>query len=284
MFQFQHTAMATVFEIRGTCADATLARHAARTAFEVVDRLEQMLSRFIENSDISRINNLAAGESTIVGYETMQVLRLARVMHEETGAAFDPSIGTGFPRLELVPAEFRVIAHDAGVRLDLGAIGKGYAVDRMADVLEDWELPQVLVQAGLSSVLALDPPEGADGWPLTLSEPGPDGRVLVRMSARHCALGASGIQKGDHIIDGRDGPVGPARRAAWVSAPRGVLAGICARAGVEASAAAVADALSTAFMISAVEDIEAFCRRHPGLEAWGLHAALRHFPPHPPSE
>jgi len=60
--RFSHEAMATVFEIRGTCPDPDVARHAARAAFDVVDRLEQTLSRFIENSDISRINHLAAGE------------------------------------------------------------------------------------------------------------------------------------------------------------------------------------------------------------------------------
>ena len=279
MFQFQHKAMATVFEIRGTCADPDVARHATRAAFDVVDRLEQTLSRFIENSDISRVNHLAAGESTIVGFETMQCLLLARVMYDETAAAFDVSVGTGFTHLELVPEEFRVVARLDGVRLDLGAIGKGYAVDRMADVLEDWEVTRVLIQSGASSVLALDPPDGQNGWPLTLSDPGPDGRVMARLSVRQCALGASGIRKGDHIVNARSGTPVRSRSAAWVSAPREVLANLGKRgSGVEASAAAVADALSTAFMISHIEEIEACCRCHDGLEAWILEGSLMHLP------
>ena len=127
-----------------------------------MDRLEQQLSRFIENSDISRINHLSAGESTIVGYETMQCLQLARLMHAETGGAFDVSVGTGFESLELDSGEFRACGRsptgDGRLRLDLGAIGKGYAVDRMAEVLEDWEVDRVLIDAGYSSVLALEPP------------------------------------------------------------------------------------------------------------------------------
>jgi thiamine biosynthesis lipoprotein len=281
MFLHQHPAMATVFEIRGTHPDPDLARHAARAAFDVVDRLEQTLSRFVENSDISRINHLAAGESTIVGYETMQCLQLAQLMYAETAAAFDASIGTGFESLDLVPEEFRVVARAAGVHLDLGALGKGYAVDRMADVLEDWEVSRVLIHAGTSSVLALDPPPDEDGWPLTLSEPGQNGRVLARLSVRQWALGASGIRKGDHIVNARDGKPVRSRTAAWVSAPRRVLADLGRRAGVEASAAAVADALSTAFMISPVEEIEAYCRSHDGLEAWVLAGAFLHFPANP---
>ena len=110
MHRFQHTAMATQFEIRCTCPDSGYARQAARAAFDAVDRLEQQLSRFVENSDITRINHLSPGESTIVSYETMQCLQLASLIYAETGGAFDISLGTGFETLELVPAEFIVRA------------------------------------------------------------------------------------------------------------------------------------------------------------------------------
>jgi FAD:protein FMN transferase len=290
MFRFQHTAMATQFEIRCTHQDERYARHAARTAFEAVDRLEQQLSRFVENSDISRINKLSAGESTIVGYETMQCLQLAALMYGETGGAFDIAIGTGFESLELIPVEFLVIARPwhaearrakaaaEGVRLDLGAIGKGYAVDRVADVLEDWEVDHALIDAGCSSVLALEPPALQEDWALTLSEPGDTGTILARIGARQRALGASGTRKGGHIVNPRDLVAVRSRSAAWVSAPRSVLAGISLAAGVEASPAAVADALSTAFMIGAVDDIDSYCREHPGLEAWTLDGTLTRFP------
>jgi len=289
MYNFAHAAMAAEFEIHCTHPDEAYARQAARFAFGAVDRLERQLSRFAENSDISRINHLAAGESTRVGYETMQCLQLARLVWAETGGAFDVSIGTGFERLELMAGEFVVRAHADGVRLDLGAIGKGYAVDRVAEALEEWEVTEALIHAGRSSVLALEPPSGRDGWPLTLSMPGGgrgtgtgsgagSGAVFARMAARQRALGASGIQKGDHILDPRDRTPVQSREAAWVSAPRQVLAGIGRQAGVEGSAAAVADGLSTAFMISPAGEIDKYCQRHPGLEAWILQQGeLRHF-------
>jgi len=296
MCRFQHTAMATQFEIRCACPDGDYARQAARAAFDAVDRLEAQLSRFVENSDITRINHLSPGEFTIVSYETMQCLQLASLIFAETGGAFDISLGTGFETLELVPGEFIVSAlppspfglrrdgslelseRPAGVQLDLGAIGKGYAVDRVADVLEDWEIEQVLVDAGSSSVLALEPPAGAEDWPLTLSEPGGSGLILARIAARQRALGASGIRKGDHIVDPRHRAPVRSRAAAWVSAPRPILAAIGRQAGVEDSAAAIADALSTAFMVSPADEIDAYCERHAGLEAWILEATLTHFP------
>ena len=277
MPRFQHSAMATQFEIRSTHPDEHFARQAARTAFEAVDSLELQLSRFVENSDISRINHLSAGESTIVGYDTMQCLQLASLIHAETDGAFDVAIGTGFDNLVLFPAESVVLARADNVRLDLGAIGKGYAVDRVADTLEDWEVDRVLIDAGLSSVLALEPPPGQESWPLTLSEPGETGLVLAHLAARQRALGGSGIQKRDHILNPRDHTPVRTRSASWVSAPRAVLADISRQAGVDGSPTAAADALSTAFMINEVEDIDAYCRRYPGLEAWILEDGLRHF-------
>lgn len=277
MHVFQHTAMATLFEVRCTHPDAQHARQAARCGFEAVDRLEQQLSRFVEASDISRINHLSPGETTTVCYETMQCLLLARMMHLETRGAFDIARGTGFDRLVLEPDTFAVSVTATGVQLDLGAIGKGYAVDRLADVLEDWGVDQALIDAGRSSVLALEPPAGANGWPLTLSDPSAAGSVLVQLSVRQYVLGASGIRKGDHIWDGRLQAPARTRRAAWAAGPRGVLADLGRRGGVEASATAVADALSTAWMISPAGEIQAVCQRFAGLEARLLEGNLLHY-------
>jgi thiamine biosynthesis lipoprotein len=278
MLRFHHTAMAAQFDIRCAHPDERYARQAARMAFEAVDRLEQQLSRFVENSDISRINHLAAGEETKIGLETMECLRLARLVYDETGGACDPSIGTGFARLELIADAFAVRAGADGVQLDLGAIGKGYAVDRIAEVLEDWDVHEALVDAGYSSVLALEPPAGREDWPLTLSLPGEaDGAVFARIGARQRALGASGIRKGDHIHDPRTGTPVRARQAAWVSGSRDVLCGISRRAGLRPSPAALADALSTAFMIVPAEQIDQYCQTH-GIEAWILEGGVTHFP------
>ena len=214
-----------MFEVYAVHPDERYAAQAAQAAFALVDRLERELSRFLTNSDITRINHLAAGESTRVSSSTLECLVIARHMFDLTGGAFDVSIGTGLPSLELDADDFLVRATADGVRVDLGGIGKGYAVDLMAELLEEWGLERALVHGGFSSVLALEPPAGRDGWPLTLSDPAAPSRVLARLSMRQTALGASGVRKGDHIVDPRTGEPVRGRLAAWVALPRPETAG-----------------------------------------------------------
>lgn len=262
--RFSHAAMATVFEVHCVHADSRYVAQAAQAAFDLVDGLERDLSRFVANSDVCRINLLAVGESTRVSPSTMECLTIARHLYDLTDTSFDVSLGSGLAELELEMEELTVLARRDGVRLDLGGIGKGYAVDRMAHLLEEWGIPHALVHGGYSSVLAIDAPPGQDGWPLTLSAPG-SGLVLKRLSARFMALGASGLQKGGHILDPRNLRPVEDPSAAWVA-----LAADRGRRRQGQHPAAVADALSTAFMILGVEHVAAFCRHCPGLEAWLL--------------
>ncbi len=269
--RFSHEAMATVFEVFVVHDDGQYAAQAAHAAFDLVDRLERELSRFIPNSDIQRISHLAAGERTRVTPTTLECLVIARHMYELTGGAFDVSIGTGLPSLALDPETFEVRATTNGVRVDLGGVGKGYAVDLVAELLEEWGIGRALVHGGFSSVLALEPPPESDGWPLTLSDPAAPSRVLERLSVRQTALGASGIRKTDHIVDPRTGEPVRGRLAAWVTVPRPHAAReATARDGPRLAASAIADALTTAFMLLAPEEIEDLCARSPGVRAWML--------------
>jgi FAD:protein FMN transferase len=265
-----HEAMATVFEVHAVHPDKRYAAQAAHAAFDLVDRLEGELSRFRPNSDIGRINGLAAGESTGVSPSTMECLVIARHMFDLTEGAFDVSIGTGLQSLELDPERFVARATAVGVQIDLGGIGKGYAVDRMADLLEEWGLDRALVHGGVSSVLALEAPAGQAGWPLTLSDPASPSSVLASLSVRQTALGASGMRKAGHIVDPHSGEPARGRRAAWVAVPRPAASEPSAPAEREPRAATVTDALTTAFMLMRLEAIEALCNRTPGLEAWLL--------------
>jgi FAD:protein FMN transferase len=287
--RFSHEAMATVFEVYAVHSNEQYAAQAAQAAFQLTDRLERELSRFLPNSDIARVNHLAAGESLRVSPSTLECLVIARYVFDLTGGAFDISIGTGLPTLELDAGDCAVRATTNGVQVDLGGIGKGYAVDLMAELLEEWGLHHALVHGGFSSVLALEAPPGRNGWPLTLSDPVAPSRVLARLSVRQTALGASGLRQGDHIVEPRTGGPVRGRRAAWVAVPRPEMA----RNDEEPrmAAAAVTDALTTALMLLSSEEIEALCDRNPGLEAWVLpesaggrpgEADLLHFGgPHP---
>jgi thiamine biosynthesis lipoprotein len=255
--RFSHDAMNTTFEVRACHDDEGYASQAAHAAFELLDRLEQELSRFVPNSDVSRINDLGEGASARVSASTLECLLIARQLYELTAGAFDVSIGTGLESLELAPDEHAVRANAGGVRLDLGGIGKGFAVDRMAAVLEEWGIERALVHGGRSSVVALEPPPGEDGWTLTLRAGEAPAPVLQRLRARQRALSASGTRKREHILDPRTGqPV--ARGAVWIVLPRGLEGG--------RSPAAVAEGLSTAFMVLPEDAVAALCRSNPAIE------------------
>lgn len=275
MKRFSHEAMATTFEILVVHEDERYARQAAAAAFDEVDRLEDELSRFRENSDITRINNLPAHQPLQIGLDAFECLKLSIRMYAETYGAFDVTVGslvkcwrnkegmlrspspeelnlarlrTGANLLQLDEREHTVCLSAGGVHVDLGGIGKGYAVDRVAELLREWGIGTALVSGGYSSVLALDAPAGAVGWPLTLSDPADHKRILARPGLQRRALSGSGVQKGGHIISPRTGRPIEGRRAAWASAPD----------------AGTADALSTAFMIMSPDEIEQYCSLHPG--------------------
>ncbi len=274
MKRFSHEAMATTFEILVVHEDERYVRQAAAAAFNEVDRLEGELSRFRENSDITRINNLPAHQPLQVGLDAFECLRLSVRMYAETHGAFDVTVGSlvkcwrnedGTPRspspeelnlarlrtganlLHLDEQEHTVRLSAGGVHVDLGGIGKGCAVDRVAELLREWGIDTALVSGGYSSVLALDAPIGTNGWPLTLSDPADLKRILARPHLRARSLSGSGVQKGGHIISPRTGRPIEGRRAAWSSAPD----------------AGTADALSTAFMIMSPDEIERYCSLHP---------------------
>ncbi|MBN2593281.1 MAG: FAD:protein FMN transferase, partial [Sedimentisphaerales bacterium] len=282
MKRFSHEAMATTFELLIVHEDERYAGQAAVAAFDEVDRLERELSRFLENSDVTRINNLPANQPLQLGLDTFECLKIAVQVYAETNGTFDISIGTllkcwrnddGSPRnpspkeidiarmhtgtnlIKLNEAEHTIMLSASPVQVDLGGIGKGYAVDRVAELLRDWSIDVALISGGYSSVLALDAPPGKKGWPLTMTNPAPDkatagrpiGEILARPFLKNTALSGSGVQKGGHIIDPRTAEPVEGRRAAWSSAPD----------------AATADALSTAFMIMGPDEIEKYCIEHP---------------------
>lgn len=132
--------------------------------------------------------------------------------------------------------------------LDLGAVGKGYALNRAAEVLTAWDIDEFLVSAGGSTVLGC----GQKPWPVAVGggfEFFKPGKIYLK----NRALSGSGHEvKGEHIFDPRLGRSRSRHLAAWVSHPSPV----------------VADALSTAFMVMSLDEIESYCKARP--EVWTL--------------
>ncbi len=277
LFRFVHEAMNTQFEvlIPDTDADQTYASQAASAVFDELDRLENELSRFRSQSDIFRINRLKNGESTVVGLATLDCLLIAKAVHAETAGAFDISVGPfmnicrdsdgrlriphsdeeawarariGMGLFEIDEEERIVTVRADEMVLDLGAIGKGYALDQCAGLLGDWSIGNALLNAGDSSVLGLGTAPGGGGWTVTA---GNKGRREILLHDN--ALSGSGFHvKGAHLINPRTlRAMPPKPDRVWCLAPT----------------AALSDALSTAFMIMDRAEIEALCAAHEGVAA-----------------
>lgn len=272
LVKFSHRAMNAVFEIWIQHDDGSYAGRAARAAFNEADRLEQELSRFIDNSDVSRINLATVGDQIIVSPDTMACLVTAQEAYDLTGGAFDITIGplvqlwrqgdptsesiarllqvrTGKPfTLDEAALTVTVLRQDIGI--DLGGVGKGYAIDRMAGVLQEWGIRRVLLHGGASSVLAMEPPQGKPGWPIVLSNPHDPNEILARPEMANQALSCSGLQRGHHIINPATGQAVSDKRAVWL---------------LTTSSAAKADAMTTAFMVMPIDAIGRFAESHPEL-------------------
>jgi thiamine biosynthesis lipoprotein len=273
MKRFSHEAMATTYQVIIVHDDATYSRQAATAAFNEVDRLEAELSRFIENSDVARINNLPANKPLRLGLDTFKCLKISSRLYTETKGAFDITIGpllncwrnddgtdrtpsqeelelarqnTGTHLFKLNEDEHTIELMSGDIKIDLGGVGKGYAVDKVAELLREWSIDIALISGGYSSVLALDAPVDVKGWPLSLSNPANRKQILSRVFLHNRAISGSGIRKGPHIIDPRSMQPVSDKHAAWSSAPD----------------AATADALSTAFMIMIPDEIEQYCNNH----------------------
>jgi thiamine biosynthesis lipoprotein len=153
---------------------------------------------------------------------------------------------TGMQLLLLDESDYTVSVAASQITVDLGAFGKGFAVDRMVELLREWDVETAMVHAGFSSVYASGHLPDHSGWPVSISDPGGSAGILARVILCGQSLSGSGLQKGHHIIDPRSARPVTGKRATWALA----------------ADAATADALSTAFMVMSADEISDFCRRH----------------------
>lgn len=270
--------MACRFEVTLAAADRAFVP-AALTALDEIDRLEHELSVFIATSAISELNRNAADRAVAVPAGVAELLMDCQRVHRDTDGAFDLTTTPlsrcwGFlgreprvPQRAAIEEARRQVGFGAvhvssdppavafsrpGIEVNLGAVGKGYALDCAASVLRDSGVHHALLSAGGSSIVAMGG-RGA-GWVVDVVSPLRPGQPIATLSLRNAALGTSGageqfvVQDGrryGHVIDPRTG---------WPA--DGILS-----VSVVASSAARADALSTGFLVGGGRPGEAVLQR-----------------------
>jgi len=276
--RYNHEAMNTTFQIIFPPEfEKTKVENICAACFQLVDSLEQLLSKFIPNSDVSRIVDLDANEEEMVSFETLDLLNIAQEMYHKTEGCFDltmselmllwlddhkqlkkpppelvaaAKVRSGLDKLVILEDDIAVKVLVDQLQLDFGAIGKGYAVDQMVAMLQEYGIDCALVHGGFSTFYGFGQPADFVGWPLSFSHPKTN-KLLGKVTLQNEAFSASGLTEGFHIIDPRKGEPVKSRVASWAIAKN----------------ATESDALSTTFMIMDKTDIETYCKQAPAATA-----------------
>lgn len=260
---------------------------AASRALDLIGGLEDQLSVYRDYSEVSRLNATAAEQFVEVEARLFDLLRLAREVSAETSGGYDITTGPLIAVWRKCKAEYRLPTTDelaaglelvgmsrvefdesrnairfprAGMQFNLGSIGKGYALDRAAEVLADGGVDEYLLHGGKSSLLGRGTHNGLPGWPIGISNPLFPEKTLATILLSNSGLSTSGSniqyfrlegKRYGHILDPRTG---------W---PAEGLASVT----VLAPTAASAEALSTAFFVIGVENARQYCHNHPQVQA-----------------
>jgi thiamine biosynthesis lipoprotein len=256
--------MATTFDLRVSCpeADAARAARALDRAHELAARLEAELSEFLEDSPVWRLNRARPFQTVRLTEAGMELLELSERMRVLTRGAFDPlaksrpaPASEPGPRLRWDADTREAWRMDEGVRLGFGAIGKGYALDRVAQLLRLEGFADFLLSAGGSSIVlsgfAGPGHPWTFGWSWERDAAGEArGAVFSHWSGKPVAIGVSGTQEqGSHLLD-------PSTGCAPDEYP-------LASAFVALGSAAQADALSTAVFVRGIDGAREFLAELP---------------------
>jgi thiamine biosynthesis lipoprotein len=282
-------AMACEFEVQLAAARDDDSMHHVFEALDLVEGLESQLTIYRDDSEVSRLNQHANHGPVSVEPRLFSLIELAKRLHHATEGALDITSGPlseawGFSRREgrvpsddqiadararvgmqwvdLDPANRTIAFRQPGMAINFNSLGKGYALDRMAELFASFEVGDVLIQGGKSSVLARGNQPGAAeaGWRVGVRHPLRPNERMAEIVLNNHALSTSGAgtqffirngQRYGHILDPRTGRPAEGLYSTTVIAPTAVEA----------------EALSTAFYVMGPQKAAEYCANHPEISA-----------------
>jgi FAD:protein FMN transferase len=286
--QQQQYAMGTMFDIVVYHESEADARQAIGKAMAEIVRLDQVLSDFKADSDLSKLVREARRNVVTVEPSLYEVIAESVAFSRRSGGTFDVTIApllrawkdalaagrrpgadaitaarrcVGYENIELVPPRGIRFRSDC-LEIDLGGIGKGYAVDRAMAVLAGEGVRHALVNAGSSSIAGIGAPPGSKGWPVVVGGPGSKGTTIllqnnsISTSIQTFVPLAFDSVSFAHIIDPASAAPAPSRLAISVVAPR----------------ATVSDALSTTLLMMSPQDCGGLLAQYSSVSAYWVSA------------
>jgi FAD:protein FMN transferase len=286
-YAYAELHMATMFSITLYAPSQAQADRAARAAFERIAALEDVMSDYDSRSELSRLCGAPYGQPVPVSRDLFRVLQLSLVTAEKSGGAFDPTVGplvrlwrqsrknhqlpspgeiaaaqaaVGYRLLELDARRQTVTLKHAGMRLDLGGNGKGFAADEALLVLRQNGLRSAMVAASGDIALG-DPPPGKKGWEIGIASiDHPDHGLTGALCLAHAGVSTSGDTEQFVEIQGR-------RYSHIVNPVTGL--GLTHRIGVTIIApnAAISDSLDTTISVLGPDKGMRLVESWPGVSA-----------------
>jgi FAD:protein FMN transferase len=202
--------MGTRFELLLHGADPVHARAVGEAAIEEIEGWHHRLSRFTPDSLVSCINRTAGCQAVRLDGGTFALLEDALRVWRASAGAFDITLAGRSSDIVLDPVTRTVRFRGVDIRIDLGAIAKGHALDAAAALLREHGIDCALLHGGTSSVVALGaPPGNGAGWRVALGRDAAAPVVVLRDAALSVSTPAGGgaREQGDppHIVDPRTG-------------------------------------------------------------------------------
>jgi thiamine biosynthesis lipoprotein len=225
-----HPAMGTEYSLYLYASSREQAQAIARPVFAEVDRVDALLSNYRPDSELSRINREAFEQPVTTDPETFRFLSTCLAWSERSKGAFDISVGklmkvwkffgasgalpsaeelaaaradVGWEKIQLDPEQRTVRFLAAGIELDPGGIGKGYAVDRAVKILRAKQVPAALLSAGSSTIYALGIPPGETGWRVRVPSPHPQGGTISTVILRDISLSTANHSEKNFVHEGQ---------------------------------------------------------------------------------
>lgn len=189
--------MGTVFEIAAYAESSDYASATIDKAFEEIVRIDDLMSNYKPDSALSNLNRSAHFRNQKVPTDLYRAIERAVRFSKLSGGKFDITVAplvnlwkaalagdstptpeqrkqaqecVGYEKIELTPPD-QVMFHSSCMQLDLGAIGKGYAVDRAGEILNSSGIRNAFINSGGSTILAMGSPPGQTGWMVHLRDP-----------------------------------------------------------------------------------------------------------------